>query len=81
MLQDKVSNEYSEQDDLDQPDFGDNAEDRIKVEGSYYPTVFFHDLDKQRIVWEIFGAEMFININKNKVCVLTSEIWTDQTKE
>ena len=72
LLQEKVSNEFREEEDFSR---------ESSVEPCHYPTVFFYDLDKQRIVWEIFGAEMFINITKSKVCVLTNEIWTDKSKE
>ena len=27
------------------------------VENCWYPTIFFYDLDKNKVVWEIFGAE------------------------
>ena len=55
---------------------------KIEDEPCWYPTIFFHDLDQQKIVWEIFGAEQFIHIDKNnKVSVLTNEIWTVLDKE
>lgn len=44
----------------------------------WYPTIFFHDLVENRIVWEIFGAEQFISVDSSKkVTVLTNEIWTE----
>lgn len=46
---------------------------------SSYPTIFFFDLDLNRTKWEIFGAEQFIDIDKQRrVSVLTNEIWTEE---
>ena len=59
-----------------------NLQIEVIVDRCWYPTIFFHDLEKRRIVWEIYGAEQFISINAGrKVSVLTCKIWTDQTKE
>lgn len=45
---------------------------------NWYPTIFFFDLREKRVVWEIFGAEIFIGIDINKkVTVLTNEIWVE----
>lgn len=53
-----------------------------KVVDSWYPTIFFYDLTKNRVVWEIFGAEVFIEIDMfKKVKVLTNEIWIELNKE
>ena len=27
------------------------------IENCWYPTIFFYDLDENKVVWEIFGAE------------------------
>ena len=54
---------------------GDN-----KVSESWYPTIYFYDLDQHRVVWEIFGAEQLIALDKHKrVVVLTNEYWTDDS--
>ena len=55
---------------------------KLVDEPCWYPTIFFHDFDQQRIVWEIFGAEQFVDIDShNKVSVLTNEIWTRLSKD
>ena len=33
------------------------------VSECWYPTIFFFDLKKNKVVWEIFGAELFIDID------------------
>ena len=44
----------------------------------WYPTIFFYDLHLQRVDWEFFGAELFINIDGHqKVTVLSNEIYTE----
>ena len=40
------------------------------VRGGNYPTVFFYDPQKERTVWEIFGAEQFICAFSSKKTVL-----------
>ena len=36
----------------------DIEEDRPNtIENCWYPTIFFYDLDENKVVWEIFGAE------------------------
>lgn len=45
------------------------------ISSIWYPTIFFFDLDKCENVWEIFGADQFIEIDSdNAVLVRTSEI-------
>ena len=45
---------------------------------SWFPTIFFYDLKNDKVDWEIFGAELFINIDgRHKVTVLTNEIYTE----
>lgn len=62
----------------DQEDFGGGDKTEPRVSECWYPTIFFFDLDRQRVVWEIFGAEKFIGMDKKKkVSVLTNEIWSD----
>ena len=47
------------------------------VYDNWYPTIFFFDLQKNCVVWEIFGAEQFIKVDeKTNVYVLTNEVWT-----
>ena len=48
---------------------------------SWYPTIYFYDIESNQVVWEIFGAEQFININKDGVTLLTNEIWNKLTGE
>ena len=33
-------------------------------EKAWYPSVFFHDLDKNKSSWQIHGAEIFVSIEK-----------------
>ena len=43
------------------------------VEDNWYPSIFFHCLNKNRVVWEIFGAEVFIDVDKNEnIIILTN---------
>lgn len=53
------------------------------VSKSWYPSIYFYDVKKGMIVWEIFGAEQFIDIcaDTKEVKVLTNEIWHSKTKE
>ena len=47
-----------------------------KGEKIWYPSIFFHDLDKNESTWQIHGAEIFVSINKeDRVTFLTNEIW------
>ena len=47
-----------------------------EVTKNWYPTIFFYDLDKNQVVWEIFGSDLFIKITKqNTVFVFTNEFW------
>ena len=43
---------YSKDNDNDDEEHESNAVDKI-----WYPTIFFYDLDKNKVVWEIVGAE------------------------
>lgn len=53
-----------------------------QVTSNWYPTIFFYDLFQNKVVWEIFGAEQFISIDKsNNILVLTNEIWTEKDYE
>ena len=55
-----------------------DAEEANPSEESWYPTIFFFDLKQNKVVWEIFGAEVFIGIDFfKKVTVLTNEIWIE----
>ena len=57
-------------------------ESENQVRDCWYPTIFFYDLTLNKTVWEIFGAEVFIEIDKQKnVMVLTNEIWNEIDKE
>ena len=51
------------------------------VTDSWYPTTYFYDVYRQRVVWEIFGASQFISKDKQSVTVLTNEVWSKITKE
>ena len=44
----------------------------------HYPSIYFYNLSKQKVEWEILGAEAFIGLDeKGKVHYLTNEAWTD----
>ena len=44
---------------------------------SWYPTIYFYDMEKGKIVWRIFGAEIFLKINhKQNAMVFSNRIWT-----
>lgn len=61
---------------------GSNDGKELTVSQSWYPTIFFHDLNRNQVVWEVFGAEQFIDIDKyRRVRVLTCEIWTEISRE
>ena len=45
------------------------------VRPNWYPSIYFFDLDSQRVSWEIYGAEQFISIEKNVVMFLANDIW------
>lgn len=61
----------------------------ISGEKSWYPSVFFHDLDRNETTWQIPGAEIFVSIEQkvlkgeeqSYVTVLTNEIWSKLTQE
>ena len=53
-----------------------------EVTKNWYPTIFFYDLDKNQVVWEIFGSDLFIKITKqNTVFVFTNEFWQKINKK
>ena len=57
-------------------------ESSSKVVENWYPSIFFHDLEKNAVTWRIFGAEMFVDIDKqNNVMIFTNEIWTKLNEE
>ena len=54
--------------------YGDKG--KTEVTDCWYPTVFFHDLEQNKIFWRVFGAEVFIQMTKNnKVFILSNRIW------
>ena len=53
-----------------------------KVVENWYPSIYFHDLEKDAVTWKILGAEMFVDIDKqNNVMIFTNEIWTKLNEE
>ena len=54
------------------------------VSESWYPTIFFYDLEQNCTIWEIFGAEQFIRVSASKkggkVKYLTNDLWTQSSK-
>ena len=47
----------------DAEDQGLQADDSNTIEQCWYPTIFFYDLRENKIVWEIFGAEIFVGVD------------------
>ena len=49
---------------------------------SWYPSVYFHAVPYNRIVWKVYGAEAFIdlNIGQKLVYFLGNRIWCKVTK-
>ena len=41
-------------------DLSPDSNDAPNVSDCWYPTIFFYDLELNKVVWEIFGAEKFI---------------------
>ena len=41
-----------------------DADTKSYVSDCWYPTIYFYDLTLNKVVWEIFGAEVFIDIEK-----------------
>ena len=43
--------------------------------------MYFYDLEKNELTWQIYGAEIFVNIDdQNNVMIVTNEIWSQLTK-
>jgi len=36
----------------------------LEVRPCWYPTIFFYDLNENRTIWQIFGAEQFICVTR-----------------
>ena len=48
----------------------------------HYPTIFFFNIDTQKIQWEIFGAEILVDvIDEHEVIYITSEAWTKAERQ
>ena len=61
---------------------GSHKEDNAKGLGgdvevnSYYPSLYFYNIETNVVEWEILGAEIFINFNNDgDVIYLTNEAW------
>ena len=50
---------------------------------SHYPTLFFFNIDTKRIEWEIFGAEILVDVDAstNEVTFITNEVWYQASKK
>ena len=62
----------------------DENDQSNEIRPIHYPTIFFHSLEQNAIVWEIFGGEIFIDVVPNEdpekpfdVYYLTNEIWQE----
>ena len=61
---------------LAQEDARDDEQSISQVEECWYPTVYFYDLDADKVVWKIQGAEAFIGMtDTRKVFVFGNKIW------
>ena len=53
-----------------------------KVKNNWYPTIYFHDLEKNQVTWKISGAMIFVSIDDQKnVTIIANEIWTELTEK
>ena len=51
-------------------------------ESNWYPSMYFYDLEKNVVSWQIYGAEIFVNIDdQNNVLIVTNEIWNKLTSD
>ena len=51
---------------------------------NWYPSIHFHDLDRNESTWQIHGAEIFVNINQElttKVTIITNEMWSSYSQQ
>ena len=52
------------------------------IEEVAYPSIYFYNLIKHKVEWEILGAEVFICLNdQNDVLYLTNEAWTERGRD
>ena len=48
----------------------------------WYPSVFFYCLEKLKVVWEIYGAEVYLgSTSDRKVYYLSNDIWSSMTED
>ena len=54
-----------------------NQSEDKEVKDSHFPTIYFYDLEKQKVEWEILGAEVFCSFidNQKSVFYLTNPVW------
>ena len=69
------------------------GEFETSFEKDWYPSIFFHDLDKNDSTWQIHGAEIFVSVQREEthsletkqrevsVTILTNEIWSHYDKD
>ena len=55
----------------------DQAEDgQVTVQECWYPTVYFYDLNQDKVTWKVQGMEAFISLTScRKAYFFTNKIW------
>ena len=46
------------------------------VKQSWYPNVYFYDVEAKKVAWEVLGFDQFLAIRNNKCTFLKNEIWS-----
>ena len=55
----------------------DNDSSGKAVKSNWYPSMYFYDLEKNEVTWQVYGAEIFVNLDdQNNVMIVTNEIWS-----
>ena len=48
----------------------------------WYPTIFFYCLEKLKVIWEIYGAEVYLGSTPDKEVYYTSnEVWSSMMED
>ena len=66
--------------DLSSSEVADGLAGGIKL--CHYPTIFFFNIETRAIEWEIFGAEILVDVDatSNEVMYVTNEVWNKAKK-
>ena len=54
-----------------------------RAKSNHYPTLFFYNIETNSIEWEIFGAEILVDVdsNSNEITYITNEVWYKASKQ